>query len=115
MAKIQRHDASWIRAPPPSGPTTVAIPVHAVQEPIAVARSPSSKVSMISASVLGTSSAPATPWSARAPIRNALLGAIAHSSEQAPNPTRPAANTRRRPSTSPSDPPTRSSEDSVSR
>ena len=40
---------------------------------------------MISASVLGTSSAPAIPWTARAAISSALLGAIAHSSEQTPN------------------------------
>ena len=52
---------------------------------------------MISARVLGTSSAPAIPWAARAPIRNALLGAIAHSSEATPKPISPAANTRASP------------------
>jgi hypothetical protein len=44
-----------------------------------------------------------------------LLGAIAHSNEHTPKPTRPAENTRRRPSRSPRDPPTSSSDDSVSR
>ena len=50
-----------IRTPPPSGPITIAMPVHAVQVPIAGARSSSSNVFVIIASVLGTSSAPATP------------------------------------------------------
>jgi hypothetical protein len=61
IAKIHRHEATSIRAPPPSGPITVAMPVQAVQLPIAPARSSSSNVSMINASVLGTSSAPAIP------------------------------------------------------
>ena len=115
IRKIQRHDATCTSTPPPSGPITVATPVHAVQVPIAAARSPSPNVSMISASELGTSSAPATPCTPRAAISTPLVGAAAHTSEHAPNPIRPAWNTRRRPSTSPSDPPSSSSEDSVSR
>ena len=110
----QRHEATVTSAPPPSGPITVAIPVHAVHVPIAIARSCSANVSMISASVLGTSSAPATPWIARAAISTPLVGAAAHSSEQTPNAPVPIANTRRRPNRSPSEPPTSSSAESVS-
>ncbi len=114
-AKISRHETSCTSAPPPNGPMTVAMPVHAVHLPIASARSFSSNESTISASVLGTSSAPKVPWTARAPIRKLLLGATAHSSEQTPKPTRPIANTRRRPNRSPSEPPISKSEESVSR
>ena len=86
------------------------------QLPIAPARSsPSGNVSTIRASVLGTSRAPAIPCSARAAIRNPLLGATAHNSENAPKPVTPSAKTRRRPNRSPSEPPTSSSEDSVRR
>ena len=34
----QRHEPAWTSRPPSSGPATVAIPVHAVQVPIAAAR-----------------------------------------------------------------------------
>ena len=115
MAKIHRHEVAWTSAPPPSGPMTVATPVYAVHVPIAAGRSSASNVSMISASVLGTSSAPAIPWIARPAISQPLLGATAHSSENTPNATTPIANTRRRPNRSPSEPPTSSSDESVSR
>ena len=39
MRKIQRHEATLTSSPPTSGPTTVAIPPHAVQVPIAGPRS----------------------------------------------------------------------------
>ena len=66
--KIDLHDAIANSSPPASGPSTVAIPPHAVQLPIAGPRSDSSNVATITASALGTSSAPATPCNARAPI-----------------------------------------------
>ena len=115
MAKIQRQETNSISSPPPSGPTTNAIPVHAVHEPIAPPRSSPGKTAVISARLDGTSSAPAIPWSARATISNTSLGAIAHSAEVTPKPTRPQTKTRRRPRMSPSEPPTRISEPSVSR
>ena len=61
IRKIQRHDAASIKAPPPSGPITVEMPLHAVQVPIAPPRSSGGNVDMMIASVLGMSSAPATP------------------------------------------------------
>ena len=39
IAKIQRHEAASTSQPPTSGPITVAIPDHAVHEPIAAPRS----------------------------------------------------------------------------
>ena len=59
MAKIQRQETNSISAPPPSGPSTNAIPVHAVHEPIAAPRSSPGKTAVISARLEGTSSAPA--------------------------------------------------------
>ena len=77
--KIARQELIPIRAPPPAGPSTVAIPVQAVQVPTALPRAAPSKVAATIASDPGTSSAPATPCRARAPIRNSEVGAIAQS------------------------------------
>ncbi len=112
--KIARQEVSPIRAPPPAGPITVAIPVQAVQVPTALPRSAPSKVAATIASEPGTSSAPAIPCRARAAIRNSTVGAIAQSAEQAPKAIRPMTNIRRRPNWSPSEPPTSSSETRVS-
>ena len=114
-AKIQRHDAWSTSTPPISGPTTVEMPVQAVHDPIAAPRSSGGNVATISASVLGTSSAPAMPWSARAAISISTVGAIAHSSDVAPNPSTPALKTARRSNRSSSEPPTSRNDDSVSR
>jgi hypothetical protein len=113
--KIARHDRASISAPPPAGPSTVAIPVHAVHVPTAFPRAAPSNVAARIASEPGTSRAPANPCRTRAPIRNGLLGAIAHSTEVMPKRTSPAMNIRRRPNWSPSAPPTSSSETSPSR
>ena len=69
----------------------------------------------MSASEAGTSSAPATPCSARIAISTSALGASAHSSEVTPKPASPIEKILRRPSTSPSEPPISSSAPSVSR
>ena len=112
--KIARQESASIRAPPPAGPSTVAIPVQAVQVPTALPRAAPSKVAATIASEPGTSSAPATPCSARAPIRSSTEGATAQSTEVAPKATSPKTNIRRRPNWSPSEPPTSSSETMVS-
>ena len=93
----------------------MAIPAHAVHEPIAAPRSSRGNAATITASALGVSSAPNAPWSARHAIRTSMLGAIAHSSDTTPKPATPIENTRRSPNTSPSEPPTRISEPSASR
>ena len=82
MAKIQRHDAWSTSSPPPSGPTTIAIPPHAVHVPIAAPRSSAGKVAVMIASDAGTSSAPAHPCSARATISSSAVGASAHSTRR---------------------------------
>jgi hypothetical protein len=115
IAKIHRQDAASISAPPASGPITVDTPLHAVHVPIARPRSDSGNTATIVASPLGTSIAPATPWSARATIRNVASGAIAQKNDVTPNIAVPSANTRRRPNRSLSEPPIRISDDSVSR
>ena len=65
IAKIARHDATSTSRPPTSGPMTNAIPLHAVQEPIAAPRSSRGNAATMSASDPGVSSAPNAPCSAR--------------------------------------------------
>ena len=113
--KIARQEIASTSAPPPAGPITVAIPVQAVQVPTARPRSSPSKVAARIASEPGTSSAPAKPWRARAPIRTAVDGAIAQRIEVTPNRPSPRMKIRRRPNWSPSEPPTSSSETRASR
>jgi hypothetical protein len=63
----------------------------------------------------GGSSAPPIPCSSRAKISASALGATAHKSEAAVNQAVPITKMRRRPMRSPSEPPSRISEASVSR
>ena len=88
--------------------------VHAVQDPMAPPRSAGGKAVMMTARALGVSSAPKTPCSARAATSTSIVGASAHSSDATPKPATPSENTRRSPYTSPSEPPTRISDPSVS-
>ncbi|CPU67391.1 Uncharacterised protein [Mycobacteroides abscessus] len=113
IQKTQRHEIASMRMPPSSGPTSDAVLVHAVQEPIARACRSPSNVEMIMASELGTSRAPATPWRPRATTRTRPSGASAHATDVTANPTSPIAMMRRRPWTSDSDPARRMSAPSV--
>ena len=115
IRKIHRHEPIASSSPPASGPITIAMPLHAVQVPIAALRSSPSNVVTITASALGVSSAPAMPWTPRAAISSGALGAAAHRIEATPKAPTPTAKTRRSPKMSPSEPPTRISEPSVSR
>ena len=74
---------------PTSGPRIPAIAPHAVQLPIAAPRSSSEKVFTITASELGTSSAPAQPCKARVATNTPMLGASAQATEVTPKPTTP--------------------------
>ena len=114
-AKIQRHEKASMSCPPTSGPTTVAMPDHAVHEPIAAPRWAGGKAVTMTASAAGESSAPNIPCSTRPATITSMLGATAHTIEATPNPSTPIENTRRSPNTSPSDPPMRISEASASR
>ena len=115
ITKIQRHEATFRIAPETNGPSAPAIVPHAVQVPIAGARSPSGKVATITARELGVSKAPETPCSARNATSRPIEGASAHSRDDTPKPPTPRAKIRRSPKMSPSDPPSRISEPSVSR
>ncbi len=97
MAKIQRHEAASTSQPPASGPITIAIPDHAVQEPIAAPRSAAGKTETITASALGVSSAPNTPCSARPATSTSIVGASAQSTETTPKPPTPSAKILRSP------------------
>jgi hypothetical protein len=113
--KTQRQDAAVTSQPPTSGPTTKAIPVHAVQAPIAAPRSSPLNVAAMTASPEGVRIAPATPCSPRATISVGPSGAAPQARERMPKATMPARKTRRAPKRSPSEPPTSSSDPSVSR
>ena len=78
-------------APPTSGPSATAIPVTALNRPIAAPRFSGGKaaVSSVSPSV-STSAAPA-PWAARAATRKPTLGASAAAAEAAANRPNPIA------------------------
>ncbi len=100
--------------PPTNGPTAAPTPPNPDHSPTARARSSGWKLAWMSASDPGVSSAPPTPWSARAAMRIPAFGASPQSSEAAANQTTPTTNTRRRPYRSPSAPPSRISPARVS-
>jgi hypothetical protein len=91
--KIQRQDAYSTSAPPTSGPITVAIPLQAVQAPIAHPER-SRYVARRSARLPGVRSAPKTPWISRAAISTPSVGAMPARTEEAAKPTTPHTNVR---------------------
>jgi hypothetical protein len=97
MAKIQRHDATSMSHPPASGPMTIAMPPHAVHEPIAAPRSSAGKLATMTASALGVSSAPNTPCSARPATSTSIDGATAQITLTTPKPATPSVKMRRSP------------------
>ena len=98
MKKIQPQWKFWLMNPPISGPNASASALIAVQMPIARVRSlTSSKVAMMIASVVGTSSAAPRPCSARKAISIPPLVARPAASEDRVNTDRPVRNTRRLP------------------
>ena len=101
--------------PPASGPMTKAMPVQAVQDPIAAPRASPVNVVAITASPAGVRIAPSAPCNPRAMIRVVPSGAAAQRMDVMPKPTIPIRNMRLAPKRSPREPPTRRSEPSVSR
>ena len=75
IRNTQRQLALVTSHPPTSGPITNAIPVHAVHDPIAAPRASPLNVVAITASPAGVSTAPSTPWRARATINVVPSGA----------------------------------------
>ena len=114
MRKTNRHDATSTSQPPTNGPIAVATPPSPDQAPIARARSSGANDAWIIARLPGVSSAPPTPCSARAAISSGAVGASPQSSDASANQTTPITKTRRRPYRSPSEPPSRISDASVS-
>ena len=89
MMNSHRHEPIASSSPPASGPSTPAIAPHAVQLPIAPPRSSGGNVFTITASELGTSSAPATPCSARITTSTPIVGETAHSQRGDPEARHP--------------------------
>jgi hypothetical protein len=91
------------------------MPMVAPYSPIAMPRwRPAGNSWATRASDTANSTAPPTPWSARARLSRVGSGASAHSSEAIEKIASPAANSRRRPSRSASEPAGNTSAASVS-
>jgi hypothetical protein len=101
--KIQRHDA-WVSRPPRTGAHPRPKVMTALQIPRAVPSSRPLNVCASSASEVAKTVAPPTPCSARKAMSSRPEPAMPHSSEPTVNAASPAANTRRRPRMSASDP-----------
>ncbi len=110
-----RHDTASMSQPPRNGPAALATPASPDHAPMARPRSPTWNDAEMMARLPGTSNAAAAPCTARAAISRSADGAAPQSSDATPNPHRPTRNTRRRPNRSPSEPPSTSSDPSVSR
>ena len=92
--KTHRQFNASTRTPPKSGPMTNAVPVQAVQVPMARAWAAPEKWALIIASELGTRNAAPTPCKQRAATSTQPLGANAHSSDDTAKTTRPIAQHR---------------------
>lgn len=77
-AKIQLHDATDKTKPPGTGPAIVATLSKKVHGPIALPCDAPVKAEIMSASELGTSSAPPKPCSNLATMRKVLPGSTAY-------------------------------------
>src|SRR4051794_36104711 len=94
MAKTHRHDAVSMIQPPATGPTSAAMPTHAVHEPIAAPRSAGGDAATITARALGVSIAPNRPCSARPATSTPIVGATAQTNDIAPQPATPSEKNR---------------------
>ena len=113
--KIHRQFSASTRIPPSSGPITKAVPVQAVQVPIALACWAPENRALIIASELGTRNAAPTPCRQRAAISTQPLGANAHNSDETAKTTSPVLSTTKRPKASEIAPATRISAPRASR
>ena len=95
--KIHRQFSASTSTPPSSGPTTKAVPVHAVQVPMARACAAPVNRALSIASELGTRNAAPAPCRQRAATSTQPLGASAHSSEDSAKTTSPIRNIDNRP------------------
>ncbi|GAA4994771.1 hypothetical protein GCM10025734_25000 [Kitasatospora paranensis] len=86
--------------PPTVGPTAAASAEAALHRPMDFTRPSAGPSSSRIAREAGIIAAAPTPCRTRVPIRTAMLGATAHSSEATVNVPMPKTKSRRRPSTS---------------
>ncbi len=94
-ANTHSHPSTLVMTPPSTQPDAPPPAAAAVQIPSARCRS--GAVATRSASAEGAISADPAPWTARAAISAAAVGASAHASEATAKRSRPIWNTRRRP------------------
>ena len=105
MKKIARQPSAAISAPPTSGPPDSATDAPAAQSPTARERSAGAGKAWLSRiSEHGTRIAAPRPWTARAATSTPRPGARPHAADAAVNSAKPATNTRRAPTRSPSAP-----------
>ena len=105
----QRHDRTWVSAPPSISPSEAPPPAIAPKIPNALGRSGDpSNVTVSNPSAEGASSAPNAPWSVRAATSTPNDWASPPIAEAIENPTRPAIRVHLRPNRSPSLPPSSS-------
>ena len=98
----QRHDTSWVSAPPATRPIAPPAADTVVKRPMARTRwGPSEKMVVKSASEEGAASAAPTPWRARADRSIQPETASPPKSELTVKTAMPARNVRRRPRRSP--------------
>ena len=90
------------------------MPARPDQAPIARIRSCGRNDDCRIARLPGVSRAPPIPWTARAATSVSMFGAMPQASDATANHTTPMTKTRRRPNRSPSEPPSRINEASVS-
>jgi hypothetical protein len=107
--KIDRQPTASTNAPPSSGPRAMDRPITPPHTPIAFARSARSvKTFVMIDMATGLSIEPPTACRARNVMSHPVVGARLHSSDPAPNRTRPVWNVRRLPIRSPVEPPSMS-------
>jgi hypothetical protein len=112
--KIERQPTMSTSQPPASGPIAVVTPASPDHRPIAAPRSSVTNDAEMIARLPGVRSAAPMPCSPRAATSISIDGASAHSTDAVANHATPITYTLRRPSRSPSDPPTRISAASAS-
>ena len=105
--KIHRQPIEPMIQPPRNGPTAPATPPRPDQVPMALGRSSAANVAWMIASEPGVSSAPPMPCSTLAAMSTPMSGARPHRAEARANQITPITKTLRRPSRSPSAPPSR--------
>jgi hypothetical protein len=115
MPKTQRQSSESTSSPPSGGPTTNAVPVHAVHVPIARACAAPVNRALIIASELGTRKAAPMPCTHLAATSTQPVGATAHSTEATANTASPERSTLNLPNWSDTAPATRISAPSPSR